>query len=180
MASKHEKERSDAYISDDEDEDIEAEDIEDIEGETDEDSDKDSGKRLHASADPFYDPDLDEEDERLLEKEREGRTTDAILSCPGCFSTLTVDCQAHETIHNRYRAMFVMNCEVDLSRNKASRERGKGGKGNAEDKTGNYVDAADELLVFHPVKCAVCGEEVGVMDAADEIYHFTKCLASNA
>ena len=36
--------------------------------------------------------------------------SDAILSCPLCFTTLCIDCQQHDTYDNQFRAMFVMNC----------------------------------------------------------------------
>ena len=39
----------------------------------------------------------------------QGRKTDAILSCPGCFTTCCIDCQQHE-YKDQYRAMFVTNC----------------------------------------------------------------------
>jgi hypothetical protein len=34
-------------------------------------------------------------------QQRSGRTTDAILSCPGCFTTLCIDCQQHELYHTQ-------------------------------------------------------------------------------
>ena len=138
----------------------------------------------HASDDPLYDPHVDDKDERLLHEGRQGRTTDAILSCPGCFTTLSVDCQAHESIHNRYRAMFVMNAVVDTSRIKAEQPKRKGGRGKSSLPEQNFgkgpKDTGDVSVVFHPVNCSVCGVEVGVMEAKDEIYHFIDCLASNA
>ena len=36
--------------------------------------------------------------------------SDAILSCPLCFTTLCIDCQQHDKYDNQFRAMFVMNC----------------------------------------------------------------------
>nr|GMD44552.1 E2F-associated phosphoprotein [Ipomoea batatas] len=42
----------------------------------------------------FYDSDLDDKDESWVRKKRGGRTSDAILSCPACFTTLCLDCQS--------------------------------------------------------------------------------------
>ncbi|XP_042487910.1 E2F-associated phosphoprotein [Macadamia integrifolia] len=41
----------------------------------------------------FYDSDLDEKDESWINKKRKGRTSDANLSCPACFTTLCLECQ---------------------------------------------------------------------------------------
>lgn len=43
----------------------------------------------------------DEADEAWAVQQRSGRTTDAILSCPGCFTTLCIDCQQHELYHTQ-------------------------------------------------------------------------------
>lgn len=65
------------------------------------------GAQQHAE---FYDSGADEQDTAWMEKQRQGRRSDAILSCPGCLSTVCVDCQRHEYITTQYRAMFVTNC----------------------------------------------------------------------
>lgn len=44
------------------------------------------------------------------------RTSDAILSCPRCFTIVCMDCQQHDRYVNQYRAMFVMNIGVDWSK----------------------------------------------------------------
>ena len=62
--------------------------------------------------DVLYDPESDDRDTQWVGSVRDGRESDAILSCPCCFVTLCVDCQQHRTQQNRYRAMFVMNCIV--------------------------------------------------------------------
>ncbi|KAI4370749.1 hypothetical protein MLD38_019063 [Melastoma candidum] len=107
----------------------------------------------------FYDPDLDCKDELWIDKKRQGRTTDAVLSCPGCFTTLCLECQRHEKYLTQYRAIFVMNCEVVLD--KAYRQ--------SKDAT------AAELEALKLVRCSVCSTEVGVMDE-EEIYHFYSVL----
>lgn len=59
----------------------------------------------------FYDEAADERDEQWLAKARQGRKSDAILSCPGCFTTVCIDCQQHERYENQFRALLVMNCK---------------------------------------------------------------------
>lgn len=53
----------------------------------------------------FYDPDLDVRDELWVQKKIMGRRSDAILSCPACFSTLCLDCQQY-VLKNFYRVCF--------------------------------------------------------------------------
>ncbi|GAB4817238.1 hypothetical protein N2152v2_004284 [Parachlorella kessleri] len=60
----------------------------------------------------FYDPAADEKDEKWMAKHRRGHMSDAVLSCPLCFTTLCIDCQQHARYENQFRAMFVMNCKV--------------------------------------------------------------------
>jgi hypothetical protein len=40
------------------------------------------------------------------------RNSDAVLSCPCCFTIVCMDCQRHVRYCNQYRAMFVMNIGV--------------------------------------------------------------------
>jgi len=78
------------------------------------------------------------------------RRTDAVLSCPCCFTPLCYDCQRHDTYVTQYRAMFVTEeCSAHL------------GEVRLYD-TDRY----------HPVFCSICETEVGVLEPADEIYHF--------
>lgn len=57
----------------------------------------------------FYDPDLDAKDEARVSRQRGGRKSDAILSCPGCLTTVCVDCQQHADKEGQFRAMFCIN-----------------------------------------------------------------------
>ena len=41
----------------------------------------------------FYDPDLDDKDELWVQNKRKGPISDAVLSCPACFTTLCLECQ---------------------------------------------------------------------------------------
>lgn len=71
------------------------------------DSESLPGAGQHAE---LYDSEADEQDQKWVEQQRQGRRSDAILSCPGCLTTVCVDCQRHEYITTQYRAMFVTNC----------------------------------------------------------------------
>lgn len=62
----------------------------------------------------FYDPELDEVDERWVDSRRQGRQSDAVLSCPGCLSTVCLECQAHVQYEHQFRAVDVINCRFDL------------------------------------------------------------------
>lgn len=58
----------------------------------------------------FYDPEADDKEEARMTRLRQGRASDAILSCPGCFTTLCIECQQHDRYDDQFRAMLVMNC----------------------------------------------------------------------
>jgi len=45
-------------------------------------------------------------------KVKKARETDAVLSCPACFTILCCDCQQHDLYANQFRAMFVFKCRV--------------------------------------------------------------------
>lgn len=53
----------------------------------------------------FYDSNIDDKDELWVHKQRKGRSTDALLSCPACFTTLCLDCQ-------RYVSMI---CKIEVA-----------------------------------------------------------------
>uniref|UniRef100_A0A9J8BSI7 E2f-associated phosphoprotein n=1 Tax=Cyprinus carpio carpio TaxID=630221 RepID=A0A9J8BSI7_CYPCA len=81
----------------------------------------------------LYDPDEDDRDQAWVDaKRKEYRnqrrlpasanrrnkppavsSSDAVLNCPACMTTLCLDCQRHEKYRTQYRAMFVMNCAVN-------------------------------------------------------------------
>lgn len=62
----------------------------------------------------FYDPEADARDEAWVQKLRHGKQSDAILSCPLCFTTVCVECQQHDVYENQFRAMFTLNCKYVL------------------------------------------------------------------
>ena len=50
-----------------------------------------------------------------MAKLRQGRRSDAILSCPGCLTSVCLDCQQHAERDSHFRAMFVSNCRREWS-----------------------------------------------------------------
>ncbi|XP_074285574.1 uncharacterized protein LOC141611062 [Silene latifolia] len=126
----------------------------------------------------FYDSDLDDKDESWVTNKRKGRTTDAVLSCPACFTTLCLDCQRHEIYVTQYRAMFVVNCEI-----KEKTVAPVGGQKRRKKRKGRDSVVADEVSseseLVRQVCCSVCSTEVGVFDK-DEVYHFYDVLPSES
>ncbi|KAJ8759300.1 hypothetical protein K2173_006820 [Erythroxylum novogranatense] len=126
----------------------------------------------------FYDPELDDKDELWVHKQRKGRNSDAVLSCPACFTTLCLDCQRHEKNVTQYRAVFVLNCKIETNQVRHNttkkRKRGKGRREFVEVE----LDPADGET-FNPVYCSACSTEVGVIDL-DEVYHFFNVLPSES
>lgn len=139
--------------------------------------------------DLLYDPDLDDEDQRWVDAERQAyqpavpsgskskrlANSDAVLNCPACMTLLCLDCQGHDIYEHQYRAMFVKNCHVDttevLKQPLQKKKRTK--KQKTLDTTNNETEDN-----FHPVKCTECSTVVGVFDN-DEVYHFFNVLASH-
>ncbi|KAF8065639.1 hypothetical protein HT031_003240 [Scenedesmus sp. PABB004] len=136
------------------------------------------GRRGGAAAgargdDELYDPDADDADDAWAAAQRQGRPTDAILSCPGCFATLSIDCQQHAHHKNQYRAMFVTNCDVRRdaaltaeleppphTRGPRRGKRRAPGDGDDEGPAGGGGAAPPPAReVLHPVCCAVCGTQ---------------------
>ncbi|KAL2945953.1 hypothetical protein AAZX31_U017800 [Glycine max] len=123
--------------------------------------------------------DLDDNDEKWIDKKRHGHDSDAVLSCPACFTTLCLECQRHEKYLTQYRAVFVVNCKIGndkvLKQNTSrSRKRNRGKEGFDGD------DAhSTNIETFKQVCCSVCSTEVGVIDQ-DEIYHFFNVLPSES
>lgn len=104
-------------------------------------------------------------------KKPKGRKSDAVLLCPCCFTPLCYDCQRHATYRNQYRAMFVVNCEVDKN------QILKFGKGEKMRKSKIFDPIQDEI--YHPTTCTGCNTEVAVMDR-DEVYHFFNIIPSDS
>ncbi|XP_078092174.1 E2F-associated phosphoprotein [Mustelus asterias] len=148
----------------------------------------------------FYDPEQDDRDQAWVDRQRRGYrglnnqakesetapvpTSDAILNCPACMTTLCLDCQRHELYKEQYRAMFVMNCIINRGEvlkykeaaNRKRRNRHKRMKGPTELMASPQDGEKEEL--YHPVRCAECSVEVAVFDK-NEVYHFFNVLASH-
>jgi hypothetical protein len=174
------KKTDDFWESDDEDEYFD-------EWDKDLKNDKDT-KKKEVNDDLFYDPNMDDEDQKWVEdgrkddnrgrfkqKEKPLPNSDAVLNCPACFIVLCLDCQRHETFDTQYRAMFVRNCTVDQSKQLKYPEKGKGKRKRKKEE--NPSPAVDPSDVFNPVNCDRCTTQVAVYDR-DEIYHFFNVLAS--
>lgn len=150
---------------------------------------KKSSEEDKINDDLFYDPNMDDEDQKWADnfrrqyvpkgfpgtKEKPLPNSDAVLNCPACFILLCLDCQRHSQYEHQYRAMFVMNCEVDYSQHlkypKAKNKRKKGKKNKNE-------PMVDENDMFNPVKCNRCSTQVAVYDK-DEVYHFFNVISSH-
>ncbi|MBA0815794.1 hypothetical protein Gohar_000529 [Gossypium harknessii] len=126
----------------------------------------------------FYDPSLDDKDELWVQSKRKVRVSDAVLSCPACFTTLCLECQRHEKYVTQYRAIFVVNCKIEDGKVRQERVKPKRGKRRRETVEGEAVAAAGGET-FKSVHCSVCATEVGVIDE-DEVYHFFNVLPSES
>ncbi|KAK9767595.1 hypothetical protein K7432_002482 [Basidiobolus ranarum] len=131
--------------------------------------------------DLLYDPTMDDKDEIWVTsrtvvnaprdemgQKSKVRPTDAVLTCPLCWTPLCYDCQKHEKFTNQFRAMFVENCKVVTDELLKFPTNGKKPKQNKP---------ATSEDVFRPVECNECGTRVAVFDS-DEIYHFFNVIPS--
>mmetsp|Transcript_32239 Transcript_32239/g.70337 ORF Transcript_32239/g.70337 Transcript_32239/m.70337 type:complete len:202 (-) Transcript_32239:279-884(-) len=140
----------------------------------------------------FYDSEADDEDEEWAMKQRAGRETDAILSCPCCLETLTLESQRHAVHSHQYRTMFVQPGSVRVDRTqhvrmppppppqKMNKQRTARNKKNAPaseaatsgtEPMAMEQPSAEAAEAYHPVQCAACETEVGLFDSKD-VYHF--------
>ncbi|XP_066488158.1 E2F-associated phosphoprotein [Tiliqua scincoides] len=161
-------------------------------------------RRIPTNDELFYDPEEDNRDQEWIDKKRRKYhnlrsvrsqqqqqaklpaipSSDAVLNCPACMTTLCFDCQRHESYRTQYRAMFVMNCTVIKDEilkykgplNKMTKRRHKKIKQNSESIAG--LEQQEEEI-YHPVKCTECSTEVAVFDK-DEVFHFFNVLASHS
>ncbi|KAJ0095048.1 hypothetical protein Patl1_16391 [Pistacia atlantica] len=123
----------------------------------------------------FYDSGADDKDELWVQKQRKGRDSDAVLSCPACFTTLCLQCQRHEKYVTQYRAVFVVNCEIGSGQVQPITPKPKRGKRGRESNESEANPSSDET--FKPVFCSVCSTHLGVIDE-EEVYHFFNVLPS--
>lgn len=125
--------------------------------------DSDDEVQPFGESDSLFDEHADSEDEewirtRLLRNVEDMQETGSV-SCPGCFSVLSMQVQGHERHEGQFRAVFVMNCRVV-----------RGDKLRVTDgERGRRKEVKREA--YRPVACEICGTEVGVLDG-DGVYHF--------
>ncbi|KAM4690006.1 E2F-associated phosphoprotein [Rhinophrynus dorsalis] len=163
-------------------------------------------RQVQTNDELLYDPKEDDRDQEWVDARRRGYrnirkpkqspgqqppkvqalpSSDAILNCPACMTTLCLDCQRHESYKTQYRAMFVMNCSVnkeevlrfpDPPPTKNRRRDRKKMKLPPTDQAPATQNKEEEM--YHPVKCNECSTEVAVFDK-EEVYHFFNVLASH-
>ncbi len=128
------------------------------------------------------------------------RPSDAVLSCPSCFTIVCMDCQQHVKYKNQYRAMFVMNIEVhwesmyvydeDLQKlitrppttsinAQEHQEQHHPLITKVEDEsTQTNSDTVCSEDLYYSVHCKQCKSQVAALCMYDEVYHFFDCIAS--
>ncbi|KAI5075027.1 hypothetical protein GOP47_0010988 [Adiantum capillus-veneris] len=137
-----------------------------------------SNDELDETPPEFYDATMDDRDQAWAERKRKGRKSDALLSCPACFTTLCMDCQRHDKIVTQYRAMFVLNCKIIEGQSRQFNVNGKKRKRKAKTTGGQSFHEEESIgETYQPVACSVCGTEVAVFDQ-EEVYHFYNVLPS--
>jgi E2F-associated phosphoprotein len=107
------------------------------------------------------------------------RSSDAVLSCPCCFTIVTMDCQRHEKLLNQFRAMFVMNIEVNWCETWVHSEFQHGLLVRRPLEEAVRDSGGEAGRYYYAVNCSTCSTQVAVLDMSDEVYHFTGCLASS-
>ncbi|XP_051941220.1 E2F-associated phosphoprotein [Hippocampus zosterae] len=160
-----------------------------------------AGRRMLTNDELLYDPDADERDQAWVDARRRGYrrkrpttlahprssqpkslpTSDAVLNCPACMTTLCLDCQRHEKYRTQYRAMFVMNCSVNkeqVLRYKKQADRTSRKRKRRKDEAAAAPAGMDADEVYYPVRCSECSTEVAVLDE-DDVYHFFNILSSH-
>ena len=118
------------------------------------------------------------------------RYSDAILSCPCCFTTVCMDCQQHVTYKNQYRAMFVMNIEVhwdsqymyDEKQQRLLPRQPAAAQSDPMNLQSEPIQQEEEHIneIYYSVHCSQCQTQVAALCLDDEIYHFFDCVATSA
>ncbi|KAF6150720.1 hypothetical protein GIB67_020803 [Kingdonia uniflora] len=126
----------------------------------------------------FYDPNLDVKDELWVHKKRKSGTSDVVLSCPACFTTLCLECQRARDVRTQYRAIFVVDCKM-MKNDQVSFQNQNSRKRKSRTDSGNSKVETTSGEVLRPVYCSVCSTEVGVRDK-DEVYHFFNVLRTES
>eukprot|EP00898_Chlorokybus_atmophyticus_P000876 jgi/Chlat1/178/Chrsp1S03250 len=141
------------------------------------DSDEDD---LDESPPEFYDADLDDKDAAWMYKQRGGRSSDAILSCPCCLETVCLDCQRHELYHMQFRAMFVRNVQVqDKLMTTPAQRLSKQRQASQTSAGQGHAPQPQDNEHYRSVECSTCGTEVAMLDK-DSVYHFFNVFPTGA
>ncbi|GKY93937.1 hypothetical protein MPSEU_000360600 [Mayamaea pseudoterrestris] len=176
------------------------------EAETKKMHDKSDDDNHEHDEDDLYDDQADLEDEAYVNRhfrthvgdsnDNAASTTthsDAVLSCPCCFSTVCMDCQRHERYENQYRAMFVLNVNVNEQEQwiYSGETQGLVRKEIVEAAVDSVMHATGSSTAVDPVpvepsaepiyltvNCANCHTQVAVLDD-EQVYHFTNCLVAS-
>jgi hypothetical protein len=124
------------------------------------------------------------------------RHSDAVLSCPSCFTIVCMDCQQHVKYKNQYRAMFVMNIEVhwestyvydeDLMKlstlppavTRANNVPHYPPVTQVEEEVTNLTNVICSEDLYYSVHCNQCKAQVAALCMFDEVYYFFNCIAS--
>ncbi|KAJ1957636.1 hypothetical protein GGI12_004969 [Dipsacomyces acuminosporus] len=133
------------------------------------DNDDQIVNKQNDEVDWMYDEQADDEDAKWIETQYPS-TTDAILSCPLCFTQICFTCQHHVKYPGQFRALSVEHCETGAD------EWYTFGKGLLE--TVGDLDAIPREDLYHPVRCAECGTKVGVIDC-HQVYHLFHVLTDS-
>ncbi|KAJ2851671.1 hypothetical protein GGI22_005243 [Coemansia erecta] len=132
-----------------------------------------TGSELGEACEETYDEEADQQDSAWMDKHHPG-ATDAVLSCPACFTQICFVCQAHARYSGQFRALSVVHCLL-------TDEKFAFGKKNKssplEPVDEGAAAQADPRNVFRAVVCAECGTKVGVMDH-ENVYHLFHVLAA--
>ncbi|RUS22144.1 E2F-associated phospho protein-domain-containing protein [Endogone sp. FLAS-F59071] len=171
-----------------------------------EDNNEPADKLVPTNDELLYDPDLDNADERWLTRQitktmpKDIRTakdppvarTDAVLTCPMCFTPVCYSCQRHENYLNQYRAIFVTNCHPDRTQrfryapsksksrkmtHKKTQKIRDNSMGGEEEQDRTELMETGQGEVYYPVACDVCATQVAMMDE-EEVFHFFNVIAT--
>ncbi|KAJ2848406.1 hypothetical protein J3B02_003962 [Coemansia erecta] len=123
--------------------------------------------------DDLYDQDADDLDAQWVAQNHPG-LTDAVLSCPGCFTQICFVCQHHTNFEGQFRALSVVNCQIDELQLYIFGKRGL--EPATEEKLVNKGFKKQDI--YKLVACAECDTKVGVVDYED-VYHLFHVLPNN-
>merc|ERR1712110_45151 len=130
--------------------------------------------------DPFFDNEADEEDEKFAKSKnyQKADKSDAIISCPNCFTVLCVDCQQHTKYKDQYRAMFVReSVKIIPDKIVKFRKLDNFGRKRKKGKEDHKLPENEVFDFYKQAVCENCKNEVAVQDS-EEIFHFYNCIAS--